>query len=115
MGNARGAAIGDSLASILEMAGYDVEREFYVNDAGNQIEKFATTLNALYLMELGYDAEFPEDGYHGADLPVPVSYTHLSMLGKKDCRKSSPLILRVSGWRVEIPDWRRSCLLYTSD
>ena len=58
MGNARGAAIGDSLASILEMAGYDVEREFYVNDAGNQIEKFATTLNALYLMELGYDAEF---------------------------------------------------------
>ena len=72
MGNARGAAIGDSLASILDMAGYQVEREFYVNDAGNQIEKFARTLNALYLMELGEEAEFPEDGYHGADLPVLI-------------------------------------------
>ncbi|NLF80309.1 MAG: arginine--tRNA ligase [Clostridia bacterium] len=69
MGNARGAAIGDSLASILDFAGFRVEREFYINDAGNQIEKFANTLNALYLMELGQEAQFPEDGYHGQDLP----------------------------------------------
>lgn len=72
MGNARGAAIGDSLAAILQKAGYEVEREFYINDAGNQIEKFAHTLNALYLSELGEEAEFPEDGYHGADLPLLI-------------------------------------------
>jgi len=72
MGNARGAAIGDSLAAIMSLAGYEVEREFYINDAGNQIEKFAQTLEALYLQQLGQEAPFPEDGYHGADLPVLV-------------------------------------------
>ncbi len=72
MGNARGAAIGDSLAAILELAGFEASREFYVNDAGNQIEKFANTLNALYLIELGEEIEFPEDGYHGADLPLLI-------------------------------------------
>ena len=68
MGNARGAAIGDSLASLLDAAGYDVEREFYVNDAGNQIEKFGNSLEARYLQQLGQDVEFPEDGYHGEDI-----------------------------------------------
>lgn len=68
MGNARGAAIGDSLASLLAAAGYDVEREFYVNDAGNQIEKFGCSLEARYLQQLGVDVEFPEDGYHGDDI-----------------------------------------------
>lgn len=70
MGNARGGALGDCLASVLEYAGYDVTREFYVNDAGNQIEKFANSLNARYIQELkGEDAiEFPEDGYHGDDI-----------------------------------------------
>ncbi len=72
MGNARGAAIGDSLAGVLDLAGWQVEREYYVNDAGNQIEKFAETLNALYLQQLGQDVPFPEDGYHGADLPVMI-------------------------------------------
>ena len=72
MGNARGAAIGDSLASIMDYAGFQVGREYYVNDAGNQIQKFANTLDALYQMELGLPAEFPEDGYHGADLPVLI-------------------------------------------
>lgn len=70
MGNARGGALGDCLASVLEYAGYDVTREFYVNDAGNQIKKFANSLNARYIQELkGEDAiEFPEDGYHGDDI-----------------------------------------------
>ena len=70
MGNARGGALGDCLASVLEYAGYDVSREFYVNDAGNQIEKFGNSLNARYIQELkGEDAiEFPEDGYHGDDI-----------------------------------------------
>lgn len=68
MGNARGAALGDSLASVLDAAGFDVTREFYVNDAGNQIEKFSKSLEARYLQLLGDDVPFPEDGYHGQDL-----------------------------------------------
>lgn len=70
MGNARGGALGDCLAAVLDKAGYDVWREFYVNDAGNQIEKFASSLNARFIQEVnGYDSlEFPEDGYQGADI-----------------------------------------------
>ena len=70
MGNARGGALGDCLAAVLDAAGYDVWREFYVNDAGNQIEKFAVSLEARYLqLFLGEDAvPFPEDAYHGDDI-----------------------------------------------
>lgn len=70
MGNARGGALGDCLASVLDWAGYDVTREFYVNDAGNQIEKFGNSLEVRYIQALrGEDAaEFPEDGYHGDDI-----------------------------------------------
>lgn len=68
MGNARGAALGDSLASLLAMAGYEVSREFYINDAGNQIYNFGLSLEARYLQLLGQDVPFPEGGYHGEDL-----------------------------------------------
>lgn len=70
MGNARGGALGDCLSSVLDAAGYQVWREFYVNDAGNQIEKFGASLSARYLQHfLGDDAvEFPEDGYQGEDI-----------------------------------------------
>ena len=70
MGNARGGVLGDALASVLDRAGWDVWREFYVNDAGNQIEKFAASIDARYQqLLLGEDAvEFPEDGYHGDDI-----------------------------------------------
>lgn len=68
MGNARGAALGDSLASLLTAAGYEVSREFYINDAGNQIHNFALSLEARYLQQLGQDVPFPEGGYHGEDL-----------------------------------------------
>ena len=70
MGNARGGVLGDALASVLSRAGYDVWREFYVNDAGNQIEKFASSIEARSIQLLkGEDAiEFPEDGYHGDDI-----------------------------------------------
>lgn len=70
MGNARGGVLGDALASVLDRAGYNVYREFYVNDAGNQIEKFATSIDARYQqLILGEDkVEFPEDGYHGDDI-----------------------------------------------
>ncbi len=68
IGNARGGALGDTLASVLDKAGYDVTREFYVNDAGNQIQKFAGSLEARYLQIFDSSIEFPEDGYHGADI-----------------------------------------------
>ena len=70
IGNARGGVLGDAIASVLERAGYDVWREFYVNDAGNQVEKFAESLEARYLQLIqGEDAvAFPEDGYHGHDI-----------------------------------------------
>lgn len=70
IGNARGGVLGDSLSSVLERAGYDVWREFYVNDAGNQIHKFAMSIDARYRQLLyGEDAvPFPEDGYQGEDI-----------------------------------------------
>ena len=70
MGNARGGVLGDALASVLDMAGYEVTREFYVNDTGNQIEKFASSIDARYRqLILGEDAvSFPDDGYHGEDI-----------------------------------------------
>ncbi|HHW46123.1 MAG TPA: arginine--tRNA ligase [Clostridiales bacterium] len=70
IGNARGGALGDCLASVLEYAGYDVTREFYVNDAGNQIQKLAASLEARYLQIYKQDIEFPEDGYQGEDIKV---------------------------------------------
>ena len=70
MGNARGGALGDCLAGVMDYAGYDVHREFYINDAGNQIEKFALSLDVRYRqLFLGEDAvELPEDSYHGEDI-----------------------------------------------
>ena len=68
IGNARGGAIGDILAEVLKWAGYDVEKEFYVNDAGNQIEKFGRSLEARYLQLFGIEAKIPEDGYQGEDI-----------------------------------------------
>lgn len=68
MGNARGGALGDSIASLLEAVGYDVTREFYINDAGNQILNFAKSLEARYFQLFGVDLPFPEDGYHGEDV-----------------------------------------------
>lgn len=68
IGNARGGAIGDCLASVLDWAGFSVNREFYVNDAGNQIEKFATSLEVRYLQHYDLSIELPEDAYHGQDI-----------------------------------------------
>lgn len=68
IGNARGGAIGDCLASVLEKAGYEVAREFYINDAGNQIEKFKTSLEVRYLQIYKPETELPEDAYKGQDI-----------------------------------------------
>ena len=68
LGNARGGALGDCLAAVMQKAGYQAYREFYVNDAGNQIEKFAGSLEARYMQLFDESFPFPEDGYQGADI-----------------------------------------------
>jgi arginyl-tRNA synthetase len=68
LGHARGAAVGDSLCNILDKAGYRVSREYYINDAGNQIHNLALSVEARYFQALGLDKAMPEDGYHGKDI-----------------------------------------------
>ncbi len=68
LGHARGAAVGDTLCNMLDKAGYDVSREYYINDAGNQIHNLALSLEARYLEALGHEASMPEDGYFGKDI-----------------------------------------------
>lgn len=68
LGHARGAAVGDTLCNILAKAGYDVSREYYINDAGNQINNLALSVEARYFQALGIDKPMPEDGYHGEDI-----------------------------------------------
>ncbi len=70
IGNARGGVLGDTLASVLDRAGYDVYREFYVNDAGNQVDLFGKSIEARYLQLLQGESavEFPDNGYHGDDI-----------------------------------------------
>lgn len=74
MGNARGGALGDCLAAVLDYAGYDVAREFYINDAGNQIEKFGLSLDIRYQQHFKGESavELPEDSYHGEDIKILV-------------------------------------------
>jgi len=68
LGHARGAAVGDSLCNILETAGYEVEREYYINDAGNQIDNLALSVEARYMQALGKEWDMPVDGYYGKDI-----------------------------------------------
>ncbi len=68
LGHARGAAVGDALCNVLDFAGYQVDREYYINDAGNQIANLAYSIEARYKQALGQEAAMPEDGYHGEDI-----------------------------------------------
>ncbi|MDY6028844.1 MAG: arginine--tRNA ligase [Acidaminococcaceae bacterium] len=68
VGHGRGAAVGSALTNLLKAAGYDVSSEYYINDAGNQINNLAASVNARYLEALGQQTEFPENGYHGYDI-----------------------------------------------
>lgn len=68
LGHARGAAVGDALCNVLAFAGYDVSREYYINDAGNQVNNLARSIEARYRQALGEDAAMPEDGYYGEDI-----------------------------------------------
>ena len=82
LGHARGAAVGDSLCNILAKAGYDVSREYYINDAGNQINNLAKSVEARYFQALGQDKPMPEDGYHGADI-IGIGKTLAEEFGDK--------------------------------
>lgn len=68
IGHGRGAAVGSALANLMRAAGYRVKTEYYINDAGNQIDNLAASVNARYLELLGIETDFPENGYHGADI-----------------------------------------------
>lgn len=68
LGHARGAAVGDALCNLLAFAGHEVTREYYINDAGNQVLNLAKSIEARYRQALGQDAEMPEDGYYGEDI-----------------------------------------------
>ena len=68
VGHGRGAAYGSALVNLLRTAGYNVQAEYYINDAGNQMDNLAASVNARYLMHFGVPAEIPENGYHGHDI-----------------------------------------------
>jgi arginyl-tRNA synthetase len=82
LGHARGAAVGDSLCNILAKAGYDVSREYYINDAGNQINNLANSVEARYFQALGMDKPMPENGYHGEDI-IGIGKTLADEFGDK--------------------------------
>ncbi|MGN7938861.1 arginine--tRNA ligase [Virgibacillus sp. 6R] len=88
LGHARGAAVGDSLCNVLAKAGYDVSREYYINDAGNQINNLARSVEARYLQALGNAAEMPEDGYHGEDI-IEIGKKLAEEFGDKYANQSS--------------------------
>ena len=82
LGHARGASVGDSLCNVLDFAGYDVEREYYINDAGSQIDNLALSVEARYFQALGEDKELPEDGYQGKDI-INISHKLVEQFGDK--------------------------------
>ncbi|MFJ8234777.1 arginine--tRNA ligase [Ureibacillus sp. NPDC094379] len=104
LGHARGAAYGDSLCNVLDFAGFDVSREYYINDAGNQINNLAYSLEARYKQALGLDAEMPEDGYHGADI-IEIAKKLVDEFGNSILEKSSEErfeFFRKHGLRLEL-------------
>ena len=130
IGNARGGALGDTLASVLDAAGYKVAREFYVNDAGNQIEKFASSLEIRYLQLYRDGYELPEDAYHGQDI-IDHAKNFAALHGDKYVEVSSEerrkalvdyaLPLNIEGlerdllkYRIQYDRWFRESTLHNS-
>ena len=130
MGNARGGALGDCLAAIMDYAGYDVSREFYINDAGNQIEKFGLSLDIRYQqLYKGEDAvELPEDSYHGEDIKERAQeFANVygdSYLGKSEDERRKALIdyalpknidnmkATLSKYRIEYDKWFNESIVH---
>ena len=130
IGNARGGALGDCIAAVLSKAGYDVTREFYVNDAGNQIAKFGASLEARYLQIYKPETEFPEDGYHGADITERAkefaaingdAYVEASEEERRKALVDYALPLNIKGleddllkYRIKYDVWFKESSLYES-
>ena len=109
IGSARNAAIGDTLANVLAAAGYDVEREYYLNDTGTQIRHFAETLYARYAQALGRDEPMPKDGYPGAYM-VPIAQEIVAQHGDRFLdmpREEAVSALGDLGVRSVIAGWTR--------
>ncbi len=96
LGHARGAAVGDALCNVLSFAGYDVTREYYINDAGNQVLNLAKSIEARYLQALGQEVEMPEDGYHGEDIK---GFAQELIKEQRDRLLSMPVEERISFFR----------------
>lgn len=130
VGNARGGALGDSLAAVLQAAGYHVDREFYINDAGNQIEKFATSLEVRYLQLFQEGIEMPEDAYHGQDIidhaknfadKCGDKYVNVRPEARREALVNYALPLNIEGlerdllkYRIQYDRWFRESTLHES-
>lgn len=117
LGHARGAAIGDSLANIMTMAGYNVSREYYINDAGNQINNLVLSAEARYFEALGLEADFPEDGYRGADIislgkdlaaKYGDKYVHTSEEERRSVFRMDALAFETGKLRADLEEFRVS-------
>ncbi|WP_026672761.1 arginine--tRNA ligase [Alkalihalobacterium bogoriense] len=130
LGHARGAAVGDSLCNILEKAGYEVGREYYINDAGNQIHNLALSLQARYFQALNMEMDMPEDGYHGADIIEFAQqlvaehgdkFIHVPEQERLDFfrqfglqKELDKIKADLAEFRVEFDEWYSETSLYTS-
>lgn len=131
VGHGRGAAVGSALVNLLKAAGYQAESEFYINDAGNQIDNLAASVNARYLELLGKTVEFPENGYHGQDI-VATAQGIINLYGDKYVEipeqerlamfkkvalteKLEALKVDLAAFNVNFDVWFSECLLHESN
>ena len=124
LGHARGAAVGDVLIRVLNKAGYKASAEYYINDAGNQIENLARSIEARYFEAIGQERELPEDGYHGKDiiaLGKELAKEHGDALAKMDDIERIGFLRRfgvehlISGIRTDLEDFRVSFDVWFSE
>lgn len=123
-GHARGAAIGDSLTRIMSKAGYKVTREYYLNDAGNQINNMARSLQARYLQSYGIQIDVPEDGYYGKDLieiaadlkqEVGDQYKELSLVDSLPLFRKYGLLAETNKLKEDLKKFRVEFDVWTSE
>ena len=130
VGNARGGALGDTLAEVLTWAGWRTEREFYINDGGNQIEKFGLSLDIRYRQHFGDPVEMPEDSYHGQDIIDHAvkfaeingdKYLHVSEAERRKALVDYALPLNIAGlerdlkkYHIEYDTWFKESTLHNS-
>lgn len=130
LGHARGASVGDSLCNVLDFAGYDVEREYYINDAGNQIDNLARSVEARYFQALGEEMDMPADGYHGQDIigigqqlaeEFGDKYKHVDAKERYDFFRAyglefelNKLKTDLANFRVQFDNWFSETSLYGS-